>query len=278
MKNETPPISGWQRLIQKAAASRLAAWFLARWLPGIDRALLRLSGNQFNLSTALSGIPVVVLTTTGAKSGLPRETPLFAIFDEGKAVLIATSFGNTHHPAWYHNLVAHPEATLTLNGTSTGYTARPANPAERERYWAQALRLYSGYRVYEAARRRTGDPDPGADAGAELTHCTDLDDRRLGFASLCQHRPFALEMQRTRPEAFFLTGKRAKNGTTQNLENPQRVSFCPAGSRHIHRQLQHPIHAIGTQLNGVIKNRLGRHLVFIGPAARAQGKGRAVFV
>ena len=68
-------------------------------------------------------------------------------------VLIASNFGRAHHPGWYHNLRANPQATLATGGQSRTYVAREATGPEREVYWRKAVDLNPGYAAYEA---RTG--------------------------------------------------------------------------------------------------------------------------
>jgi deazaflavin-dependent oxidoreductase (nitroreductase family) len=64
--------------------------------------------------------------------------------------LIASNFGGVKHPAWYHNLKANPDATVSMEGDSWHGTARPATPRERDEIWAKALEIYPGLRKYEA--------------------------------------------------------------------------------------------------------------------------------
>jgi deazaflavin-dependent oxidoreductase (nitroreductase family) len=75
------------------------------------------------------------------------------IEDGERVVLIASNFGRSRHPAWYHNLRANPEATLSVRGQKKTYIAREADGREREDYWHQAVELYAGYAAYE---KRTG--------------------------------------------------------------------------------------------------------------------------
>lgn len=153
MKNAIPKPRWWHSLIQKAAATPFGTWLLADNLHRIDRPFLRLSGGRTSLTGILSGLPVVVLTATGAKSGKTRTMPLAAHFDDNKVILIASYLGSPRHPAWYHNLKANPKARLKIAGVEKAYTAREAQGEERERYWAQAVQLYHGYEKY---RERAG--------------------------------------------------------------------------------------------------------------------------
>jgi deazaflavin-dependent oxidoreductase (nitroreductase family) len=143
----------WQHLVHEIASTRPGAWLFSHAAHRVDRVFIQRSGGRRSLTSALSGLPVVTLTATGAKSGRPRSVPLVGIEDGERVVLIASNFGRAHHPAWYHNLRANPEATLSVRGHTRSYVAREANDAEREDYWRQAVELYVGYGAY---KKRTG--------------------------------------------------------------------------------------------------------------------------
>lgn len=143
-----------QRIVQPFVASRLGSWVFARTLHPLDRLLLRLSHGRVSVPGVFTGLPVVMLTTIGAKSGQPRTVPLVGLRDGEKVVVIASNFGQAHYPAWYYNLRAHPEATLELPGRSGTYLAREANPAEWQTYWRRASELYVGFHAYQ--KRATG--------------------------------------------------------------------------------------------------------------------------
>ena len=139
-----------RRFVQRTASTRAGAWLFARTAHRLDLPLIRLSKGRYSLTSIMSGLPVVTLTAIGARSGRPRTLPLVGIPDGEKVVLIASNFGRPHHPAWYHNLRANPEARLTGHRRTGTYIAREATGAERERYWGQAVDLYPGYTVYQA--------------------------------------------------------------------------------------------------------------------------------
>jgi deazaflavin-dependent oxidoreductase (nitroreductase family) len=97
----------------------------------------------------LTGLPVVVLSTTGARSGKARIVPLAGYPDGENIILVASSLGSVHHPAWYHNLRANPQVQLNINGQTGNYNARMVDKSEREGYWQLALSYYPGYVEYE---------------------------------------------------------------------------------------------------------------------------------
>jgi deazaflavin-dependent oxidoreductase (nitroreductase family) len=121
---------------------------MAAIAPGLDRLLARLTGGRWFAAAALSGLPMLMLTTTGARSGRTRQTPLVGLRDGEQIILIASNFGGRRHPAWYHNLRAHTQATVSVAGEPRQYAAREADESEYNRYWQMATAAYAGYAGY----------------------------------------------------------------------------------------------------------------------------------
>jgi deazaflavin-dependent oxidoreductase (nitroreductase family) len=145
-----------QRSVRRFASTRPGSWLFARTLHHADRLVYRASGERTTFAALVSGLPVVMLTSTGAKSGRENTVPLLG-FEEGDAViLIASNYGQAHHPAWFYNLRAHPRARIAVRGERREVTAEQVESPERERYIAVAAVAYPGYRRYErrAAPRR----------------------------------------------------------------------------------------------------------------------------
>lgn len=136
------------------ASSRPGAWLFARSLPQIDRFMLRASRGQRTVSGFTSGIPVLTVTTTGARSGLRRTSPLLGVPFGTDIAIIGTHFGQPATPAWYYNLRAEPRAEVTYRDKNVPATAREADPEERRAIWDQARKIYAGYDAY--APRITG--------------------------------------------------------------------------------------------------------------------------
>jgi deazaflavin-dependent oxidoreductase (nitroreductase family) len=126
----------------------ISSGFLSKYLHRIDAVALNLSGGRNSLATMLTGLPVVAATTIGAKSGKTRTVLLGGIPDGDKIILIASWFGNPSYPAWYYNLRANPEVTLSQNGQSRKYIARLADGEERQDCWRLAVHYYPGYQSY----------------------------------------------------------------------------------------------------------------------------------
>lgn len=138
-----------QRGVQRVAATPLGARVVVPLAPRLDRVVLQASGGRTTAVGLLSGLPVITLTTIGARSRQPRSVPLVAIADGAQFVLIASNFGQKQHPAWYHNLRKNPHAVVTHSNRQRNYLAREAEGEEYDRYWQQAVRLYAGYAAYQ---------------------------------------------------------------------------------------------------------------------------------
>jgi deazaflavin-dependent oxidoreductase (nitroreductase family) len=137
-----------QRRVQKLVSRPALARIFSKFLHAVDGPMLKMSGGLRSLTRLLAGVPVVLLTTRGARSGMERTTPLLGLPVEGRIILIASNWGQKHHPAWYYNLKAHPEVTATLDGQTRAYTAREAAGEEYQRYWQMGVRVYPGYTSY----------------------------------------------------------------------------------------------------------------------------------
>ena len=98
--------------------------------------------------------PLLLLTTTGARSGLPRTTPLLYSTDGDRLVVIASKGGEPTHPDWYHNLLAHPEATVEVGGEAFPVRAEVAQGAERRRLFDQQAAQMPFFAEYERTTRR----------------------------------------------------------------------------------------------------------------------------
>lgn len=152
----TPNI--FQRSIQWFAATSLGSKLFIPTAHRLDRIVLRLSGGRTTMVGLAAGLPVITLTTIGAKSGQLRSVPLIGIPDGDRYVLIASNFGQAHHPAWYINLKRHPQATIALCGHTADYVATEASGDEYDRLWQKAVSLYGGYAAYKT--RTGGRPIP----------------------------------------------------------------------------------------------------------------------
>jgi deazaflavin-dependent oxidoreductase (nitroreductase family) len=134
------------RVVQKVSG---AAWF-ARIAPPIltplDKLVHKVSGGRWMLSRGL--LPVMVLTTTGAKSGEPRDVPLACIPEGDVIYLVGSNFGREKHPAWTGNLIKTPRAEVSLEGERFAVDARLLDDAEKAEVWPRLLEIWPNYDKY----------------------------------------------------------------------------------------------------------------------------------
>lgn len=135
-------------LVMQMAASRPGAWLLSRILPPLDLVMRRLTGGQRSLAGLVTGLPMLYLTATGARSGKPRTVPLIGAPVGEEIVVIASNWGKPQHPAWYHNIQANPLVTVEIGGCRGRYRATEVTGEERAHYWQRAVQLYPGYTLY----------------------------------------------------------------------------------------------------------------------------------
>ncbi len=121
---------------------------LARILHHADGAVFKISGGRHSVAEIV-GLPIIQLTTIGAKSGQPRTIPLVGLFHGERIALIGSNFGQKHNPGWYYNLVANPTCEVVKGGRFLRFTAREVFGDEREAYWQMALSYYTGYQKYK---------------------------------------------------------------------------------------------------------------------------------
>ena len=106
------------------------------------------------LGGRVSGAPVLLLTTTGRKSGQRRTRPLLYLRDGDSMVVVASNGGNDQHPAWWLNLKKNPEAEVQLGSAKKRVRAEKANEDERNRLWPLIVKMYRRYEDYQKGTRR----------------------------------------------------------------------------------------------------------------------------
>jgi deazaflavin-dependent oxidoreductase (nitroreductase family) len=137
------------RITRKIIATRPAAWLLSHTAHLFDRFLMSITGGRHSLAALITGLPVINLTTIGAKSGRSRTVPLLGIPDGENLILIASNWGSGRHPGWYYNIRANPEVQVETAGQTTPYTAHETEGAERQQRWQTAVQCYPGYEAYK---------------------------------------------------------------------------------------------------------------------------------
>jgi len=129
--------------------TRFAQRFISPLFPPLHLRLYKWTGGRFNLTSLI--VPSLVLETTGAKSGLKRETPLMCWpRPDGTYLVAGSNWGQEHHPAWTGNLLANPEASIVISGKHIAVKAELLVGDEREAAWAILEAQWPGYREYEA--------------------------------------------------------------------------------------------------------------------------------
>jgi deazaflavin-dependent oxidoreductase (nitroreductase family) len=122
-----------------------------RVVTGFHEAVFRVSNGRF--ANRGFGMPVLILTTTGRKTGKRRTTMLTSPVQDGERVVLVASYGgDDRHPTWFLNLRDNPQVEITMDGKTRSMRARVASPEEKEQLWPRVVSAYRGYGQYQ---RRT---------------------------------------------------------------------------------------------------------------------------
>lgn len=119
---------------------------------GLHARLFRASkGRAFN---SMRGAPMFLLTTTGAKSGQSRTSPLIYLEDGGDYIVVASNAGQNHAPGWFHNLQKTPTATVEVGGKTVPVHATAVAKADYPELWAKLDGMFKGYATYRGKTSR----------------------------------------------------------------------------------------------------------------------------
>ncbi|OBI83566.1 nitroreductase family deazaflavin-dependent oxidoreductase [Mycobacterium sp. E740] len=132
------------RAMRRLAATKTGRVFFRPTAHRLDQLVSKLTSGKRSFAGIAAGLPTVILTTTGAKSGEPRTVALLGIPHVDGVAVVAANYGGARHPGWYHNLKANPAARVTIDGDTWDATARLATTSEREEIWADGVELYPG--------------------------------------------------------------------------------------------------------------------------------------
>jgi deazaflavin-dependent oxidoreductase (nitroreductase family) len=141
----TVPTSAFVRGVTKVFGSAFGQWFIKNVAAKTDPWLSRISSGRLNWSMGL--VPTATLTTTGVKSGLPREVQLGYFHDGTDAIVVASHYGGNTDPQWSRNLLAYPECEL---GGDKFRATEVTDADEYARLYALAEQVYGGYADYKA--------------------------------------------------------------------------------------------------------------------------------
>lgn len=114
------------------------------------RVIEEFRANGGKVGGQFEGAPLLLLTTTGAKSGQRRTTPVMYLPDGNRLIIFASKAGAPTNPDWYHNLAAHPQATVEVGTETFDITSVVATGEERDRLFARQAELYPGFANYQA--------------------------------------------------------------------------------------------------------------------------------
>ncbi len=126
---------------------------LIKWMSRANTWVYRASGGRL-WSRWLHGAPVMLLTTTGRKSGEPRTVPLLYLRDGDNIVCVASKGGMSKHPLWYRNLEANPDCEVEIGSTRTPMRARRASDEEKAALWPRLVAMYKDFDDYQARTER----------------------------------------------------------------------------------------------------------------------------
>lgn len=131
-------------------------WTAFNMLAAFNRVVYRASGGRLGNKLPGTDAPVILVHTTGAKSGKKRVQPLIGLDDQGRWVIVASKGGTNKHPAWYHNLKANPETEIEVGRKRIPVQARVVEETERAELWPKLVEIYPPYEEYQefAGERR----------------------------------------------------------------------------------------------------------------------------
>ncbi|MDM7855652.1 nitroreductase family deazaflavin-dependent oxidoreductase [Cellulomonas alba] len=137
---------GFETAVRRLGRTR---WFarVGRAASGLDRRLQQRTRGRWSV-LGRPTLPQLILTTTGRVSGEPRAATLLYVRDGERFVVLGSNWGQEHHPAWSGNLLAEPQATVTLAGTTTPVVATIASDEDRARLMPALLEVWPGYAAY----------------------------------------------------------------------------------------------------------------------------------
>ena len=128
----------------------MTEWNVSEWNERNRKTIEEFRANDGNVG----GRPLLLLTTTGAKSGKRHTTPLMYLADGDRLAIFASKGGNPAHPDWYHNLVATPTVTLEVGAERYEARAVVLEGAERDRVYAEQAKNFPQFGEYETRTTR----------------------------------------------------------------------------------------------------------------------------
>ena len=147
-----------RRFVRTMVATRMGSWCARHLLHHLDRTAFRWSRGRFTVTALVAGLPVVMLTTTGSRTGLPRSVPVLGFPMASQIAVAAGNFGSRQEPGWCLNLRKNPRATILIDGHMRAVMAEEVAGERREQVGQRAVAIYPGAREYA---RRAGTREIG---------------------------------------------------------------------------------------------------------------------
>jgi deazaflavin-dependent oxidoreductase (nitroreductase family) len=144
--NIRPGNSLGHRVVTRIASTALGIAIIRKVGPRIDPTLIRLTGGRLS---SVAPFPALLLSHTGARTGVTRTTPIVYFTDAGRVIVIASNFGSPKNPDWYHNIKVNPEVKLLGRGFKGSFLAEEVVGLERDRLFRRAAGAESPYRHYQ---------------------------------------------------------------------------------------------------------------------------------
>ncbi|WP_435605299.1 nitroreductase/quinone reductase family protein [Streptomyces ardesiacus] len=239
--------------------------------------------NEGKVGGPFAGGDLLLLTTTGARSGISRTVPLGYVRHEGALLVVGSNLGGPRHPGWYHNLLARPVVRVEVGTADFEALAVPAEGERREELFAHAVRVAPGYGDYQARTSRPlpvvvlerAEPEEGEERPREVRT---LADKLLEVHTWLRGQ---LKQVRAGTEAYFASPGAAAGaapGLGLGLQIRQRcLAFCQALEFHHASEDGHLFPGIARHhphLGGVFDRLAGEHRT----VARIQGEPAALLV
>lgn len=134
------------KIVVKASGTKTFMRVGPKIVPHLDRVLHKLSGGRIIMSAGM--LPSLVLTTTGAKSGLRRTTPLATKPENSSWYVVGSNFGRDSHPSWTANLIAEPDAEISFKAKDTPVRAHLLTADEKAEIWPRMVKFWPNYDLY----------------------------------------------------------------------------------------------------------------------------------
>ena len=141
------------RFVNWLSATAFGSWLVKHLFSRVDPVVFKATNGRLTL-TGVPTLPMLTLTTTGRKSGKPRDTQRAYHADGGDFLVVASAMGQERHPDWSYNLLATPDAALQLRGERVRVRAELLDDAEKQRVWPDVKRTIPQMNVYEQRTSR----------------------------------------------------------------------------------------------------------------------------